>query len=123
MPPYWIAFDNQAALAGDLAGASESDLDVARAVADLPERGIRAALVAIPPDLPSPRDRIGFIPNLITIARNTGISGYVADGANHWPAVHTLDLSRLFGLAVEHAAAGAQLYAAAEDTVSNREIP
>ncbi len=157
-----LAFDNQAALAGDLAGASESDLvvaqafgdalagtdkaflavgigptgdeqvdaiiaqnprsAVARAIAAFPDRGIRAALVAIPPVVHSPRDRIGFIPTLITIARNAGVSGYVADGANHWPAVHTLDLSRLFCLAIDNAPAGAQLYAAAEDTVSTREI-
>ena len=95
---------------------------VPRAIAGFPDRGIRAALVAIPPVVHSPRDRIGFIPTLITIARNAGISGYVADGANRWAAVHTLDLSRLFCLAIDNAAAGAQLYAAAEDTVTTREI-
>lgn len=157
-----LAFDNQAALAGDLAGASESDLVVVqafgdalagtdkpflavgtrptgdalvdavvaqnprsavpRAVAEFPDRGIRAALVAVPPVVHSPQDRIGFIPTLIAIARRTGVSGYVAEGTNCWPAVHTLDLSRLFCLAIDRAPTGAQLFAAAEDTVSTREI-
>ena len=95
---------------------------VSRAIAELPDRGIHAALVAIPPVVHSPRDRIGFIPTLITVARRTGVAGYIADGANHWPAVHTLDLSRLFCLAIDRAPAGAQLYAAAEDIVTTRKI-
>ena len=44
------------------------------------------------------------------------------DGANHWPAVHTLDLARLYRLALEGAPAGAQLYGAAEPGIPVREI-
>jgi nucleoside-diphosphate-sugar epimerase len=157
-----LAFDNQAAWAGDLAGATESDLIVAeafgdalagsdkpflavgigptgdeqvnaviaqnpraavpRVIAGFSHRGIGSALIAIPPVVHSPRDQIGFIPTLINIARNTGVSAYIAEGANCWPTVHTLDLSRLFCLAIEHAPAGAQLWGAAEDTITTREI-
>ncbi len=157
-----LAFDNQAALEGDLAGASASDLTVvqalgdalagsgkalvaigtgptgdpevdamidqnprsavARAVAALAGRDVRAVLLAVPPVVHSTRDRIGFIPTLIGIARATGTSGYVGEGSNHWPAVHTLDLARLFRLAVEHAPAGTQLLGAAEDDVTTRQI-
>jgi hypothetical protein len=54
-------------------------------------------LVAIPPVAHSTRDTSGFIPTLIRIARAAGVSGYIGDGAGRWPAVHTLDLARLYG--------------------------
>jgi nucleoside-diphosphate-sugar epimerase len=95
---------------------------VARAITGFTERGIRAILVGVPPVTHSERDRHGFIPILIGIARATGVSGYVADGANHWPAVHTLDLAGLFRLALADAPAGAQLYGAAEPGIPVREI-
>jgi hypothetical protein len=65
---------------------------VPRAIARLTDRGVRTILVAIPPVTHSTRDRHGFIPTLIKIARDTGVSGYVGDGANHWPAGHVLDI-------------------------------
>ena len=79
-------------------------------------------LVAIPPVTHSTRDKIGFIPQLIKIARDTGVSGYVGDGANRWPAGHVLDVGRVYRLALEKAPAGAQLYAAAEKGITVREI-
>jgi nucleoside-diphosphate-sugar epimerase len=93
---------------------------VARAIAGYAERGVRTVLVGIPPVTHSPRDRIGFIPMLIGIARETGVSGYVGD--NRWPAAHTLDVAKLFRLALEKAPAGSQLYAATEEGVPVREI-
>ena len=95
---------------------------VAREVAGFAGRGIRSVLVAIPPVVHSSRDRAGFIPTLIQIARAQGVSGYIGDGANNWPAVHTLDLAVLYRLAVEQAPAGAQLIAAAEEGIAVREI-
>jgi nucleoside-diphosphate-sugar epimerase len=95
---------------------------VAREVAGLTERGVRAMLVAIPPVVHSTRDRHGFIPTLIGIARNAGVSGYVGDGANRWPAAHVLDVGRLYRLALAKAPAGSQLYAATEEGIAVREI-
>ncbi|MBO2456020.1 NAD-dependent epimerase/dehydratase family protein [Actinomadura violacea] len=94
----------------------------ARTVAGLAGRGVRSLLVGIPPVTHSDRDRHGFVPRMIEIARATGVSGFVGDGANHWPAVHTLDLARLYRLALDEAPAGAQLYAAAEPGIPVREI-
>lgn len=106
----------------DAAIAANPRSAVSRAVADLAENGVRAILIAVPPVTHSTRDRSGFIPQLIRIARETGVSGYVGDGANRWPAGHTLDVALLYRLALGKAPAGAQLYAAAEEGIPVREI-
>jgi nucleoside-diphosphate-sugar epimerase len=95
---------------------------VTGAIDELGERGVRTILVAIPPVTHSSQDKHGFIPMLIKIARDTGVSGYAGQGANRWPAGHTLDVAALYPLALEKAPAGAQLYAAAEDGIAVREI-
>ena len=95
---------------------------VAREIAGFAGRGIRSVLVAIPPVVHSTRDKAGFIPTLIRVARAAGVSGYVGDGASQWPAVHTLDLGRLYRLALEKAPTGAQLIAAAEEGIAVRDI-
>jgi nucleoside-diphosphate-sugar epimerase len=95
---------------------------VARAIAGFTERGVRTILVAIPPVTHSSQDKRGFIPMLVNIARNTGVSGYVDEGTNRWPAAHTLDVASLYRLALEKAPAGAQLYAAAEEGIGVRGI-
>ena len=95
---------------------------VAREVAALEGRGIRSLLMAIPPVTHSDRDRGGFIPTVIRIARDTKVSGYVDEGRNHWPAVHTLDLATLYRLALEKAPAGSRLHAVAEEGIPTRVI-
>ena len=95
---------------------------VARAIAGLTERGVRTILVGIPPVTHGAGDRHGFIPMLIKIARDTGVSGYVGDGTNKWPAGHVLDIARLYRLALDEAPAGAQLYGATEQGITVREI-
>ena len=95
---------------------------VAREIAGFAGRGIRSLLVGIPPVVHGTRDKAGFIPTLIRIARATGVSGYIGDGANRWPAVHTMDLGRLYRLALEKAPAGSQLIAAAEQGIAVRDI-
>jgi nucleoside-diphosphate-sugar epimerase len=64
----------------------------------------------------------GFVPALIKIAREKGVSGYIADGANRWSAAHRLDSARLFRLALEKAPAGSTLHAVAEEGLPVREI-
>ncbi|MGW1622115.1 SDR family oxidoreductase [Streptomyces sp. NPDC002172] len=93
-----------------------------RLFGELAGQGVRTVLVGIPPVVHSARDRGGFLPTLIRIARATGVSGYAGDGSNQWSAVHTLDLARLYRLALEKAPAGAELHAAAEEGVAVRDI-
>ena len=64
----------------------------------------------------------GLISPLVDIARAKGVSAYVGDGKNRWPAGHLLDVVRLYRLALERAAPGARYNAVAEEGVESREI-
>jgi len=97
-------------------------VDAENAVVAMAQRGVRSSVVRLPPLVHSDLDHHGFGPTLIGIARATGVSGYVGDGANRWPAVHTLDAARAYRLALEDAPAGTRLHAVADDGVPFREI-
>jgi nucleoside-diphosphate-sugar epimerase len=109
------------ALAGAMGGGPAVRHANAELTLSLAARGIRSSVVRLPPTNHGDGDN-GFIAFLVAIAREKGLSGYVGDGANRWPAVHRLDSARLFKLAVENAPAGSTLHAVADEGVPIREV-
>jgi nucleoside-diphosphate-sugar epimerase len=97
-------------------------VDAENTVTGLAEHGVRSSLIRLSPLVHSSLDHHGFAHLLIGIARDKGVAGYVGDGANRWPAVHTLDAAHLYRLALESAPAGSRLHGVADEGVPFRDI-
>ena len=91
----------------------------AAAVANL---GVSAGIIRLTPSVHGDGDHHGFVPILVNIAREKGVSAYVGDGLNRWNAVHRLDAAAAFRLALENAEPGVRFHAVAEASITVKAI-
>jgi nucleoside-diphosphate-sugar epimerase len=83
-------------------------------------RGVNVSVVRLPQIHNSVKQ--GLITYAVAVAREKGVSAYVGDGLNRWPAAHVLDTARLYRLALEKHEAGARYHSVAEEGVPLRDI-
>lgn len=83
-------------------------------------KGVSVAVVRLPQVHDTQRQ--GLISPAIAIARAKGVSAYIGEGRNRWPAAHVDDVARLYRLALDRHQAGARYNAVAEEGVSARDI-
>jgi len=93
-----------------------------KATLALADRGIRSVVISLAPSVHSDADSHGFIPQLISIAHSKGVSAYVGEGVNRWPAIHRLDAAKLYRLAIEKAPAGSSFTGRGDEGIPFREI-
>jgi nucleoside-diphosphate-sugar epimerase len=117
--PGQLAIEGDESASGSPAAARVANAHVAL---DMAARGVRSSVVGLPRTVHGDGDRHGFIARMVGIARDSGVSGYIGDGSNRWPAVHVLDAAHLFRLAVEQAPAGSRLHAVGDEGVPIRDI-
>jgi nucleoside-diphosphate-sugar epimerase len=90
------------------------------AAASVAARGVRVATVR----LPQVHDTVkqGLVTYAIGVAREKGVSAYVGDGLNRWPAAHRFDAAHLYRLALEKGDGGIRYHAVAEEGVPVKDV-
>jgi nucleoside-diphosphate-sugar epimerase len=90
------------------------------ATKELTARGVNTSVVRLP-QVHDTRKQ-GLVPYVHAVARAKGVSAYIGDGGNRWPAAHISDVARLYHLAFEKAEPGAIYHAVDEEGVSMKAI-
>ncbi|HUD12617.1 MAG TPA: SDR family oxidoreductase [Terracidiphilus sp.] len=90
------------------------------AVKELTARGVNTSVVRLP-QVHDTRKQ-GLVPYLLAVAREKGVSAYIGDGSNRWPAAHVSDVARLYRLTFERAEPGAIYHAVDEEGVPMKAI-
>lgn len=115
-------------LSGLPRGATEADIPASvgprksEATAQaLAERGVRVATVRLSPSVHGLGDH-GFIPIVVRLAREKGVSAYIGDGQNCWSGVYRLDAAKVYRLALEQGVTESVYHAVADEAVPFKEI-
>ncbi len=90
------------------------------AVRELTARGVNTSVVRLPQV--HDKRKQGLVPYLLAVSREKGVSAYIADGGNRWPAAHVSDVARLYRLVFEKAKPGAIYHAVDEEAVTMKAI-
>ena len=88
------------------------------AIADL---GVCTSVIRLSPSVHGNGDH-GFVPMLIDIARQKGVSAYIGDGQNRWTGVHRYDTGSLYRLALEKGTPKARFHGVAEESIPFKDI-
>jgi nucleoside-diphosphate-sugar epimerase len=106
--------ENSPIASWNMRGASEA------AIKELVARGVNASVVRLPQVHDTRRQ--GLVPYLLAIARQKGVSAYIGDGGNRWPAAHVSAVAQLYRLAFEKAEPGAIYHAVDEEGVTMKAV-
>jgi nucleoside-diphosphate-sugar epimerase len=90
------------------------------AVKELTARGLNTSVVRLS-QIHDNRKQ-GLVPFLLAIARQKGVSAYIGDGSNRWPAAHVTSVAQLYRLAFEKAEPGSIYHAVDEEGVTMKAI-
>lgn len=90
------------------------------AVKRLTERGVNTSVVRLP-QVHDTRKQ-GLVPYLLAVTREKGVSAYIGDGSNRWPAAHVSDVARLYRLAFEKSEPGSIYHAVDEQGVTMKAV-
>lgn len=116
--PGAVATEKDRAAEGSPAFGREQVSDLALSYAD---RGVRSSVVRLPRSVHGKGDQ-GFVARFTKAAREQGLSEYVGEGDQRWPAVHVKDAATLYRLALEEAPGGSVLHAVGDEAIPFRQI-
>jgi nucleoside-diphosphate-sugar epimerase len=88
--------------------------------ASVAKRGVNVSVVRLPQVHNTLKQ--GLITYAIQVASEKGVSAYIGEGLNRWPAAHVLDVAHLYRLVLEKHEANSRYNAVAEEGIAMQEI-